>query len=210
MLQRYRDLQDIIAILGVDELSEEDKLIVSRARKIERFFSQPFFVAEQFTGKKGKYTKIADTIRSFDEICDGKARRPARAGVPVRRRHRGSPREGEGDVAQAAAPRTLRLVHATVPPVPDRRGCSISSPGQGLRPSGRLAVFFLLQFVAFCCIPLCGLAPFLPLSQDTELLANVDYKSVTACGRCAGGRPPCCNGRISVGSRPNVFIGVFT
>jgi F-type H+-transporting ATPase subunit beta len=73
MLQRYRDLQDIIAILGVDELSEEDKLIVNRARKIERFFSQPFFVAEQFTGKKGVYTKLADTISSFAEICDGKA-----------------------------------------------------------------------------------------------------------------------------------------
>ncbi|HYO10713.1 MAG TPA: F0F1 ATP synthase subunit beta [Tepidisphaeraceae bacterium] len=73
MLQRYRDLQDIIAILGVDELSEEDKLIVSRARKIERFFSQPFFVAEQFTGKKGVYTKVADTLRSFEEITDGKA-----------------------------------------------------------------------------------------------------------------------------------------
>jgi F-type H+-transporting ATPase subunit beta len=73
MLQRYRDLQDIIAILGVDELSEEDKLIVSRARKIERFFSQPFYVAQQFTGKEGKYVKIADTLRSFDEICSGKA-----------------------------------------------------------------------------------------------------------------------------------------
>src|ERR1700722_5116117 len=73
MLQRYRDLQDIIAILGVDELSEEDKLIVSRARKIERFFSQPFIVAEQFTGKKGIYVKLADTIASFAEICDGKA-----------------------------------------------------------------------------------------------------------------------------------------
>src|SRR5262245_11174444 len=73
MLQRYRDLQDIIAILGVDELSEEDKLTVSRARKIERFFSQPFFVAEQFTGKKGKYTKLADTIKSFDAICNGEA-----------------------------------------------------------------------------------------------------------------------------------------
>src|SRR5881296_1231198 len=71
MLQRYRDLQDIIAILGIDELSEEDKLIVSRARKIERFFSQPFFVAEQFTGKKGVYTKIADTLKSFDAICNG-------------------------------------------------------------------------------------------------------------------------------------------
>jgi F-type H+/Na+-transporting ATPase subunit beta len=73
MLQRYRDLQDIIAILGVDELSEEDKLTVGRARKIERFFSQPFFVAEQFTGKKGVYTKIADTLKSFDEICSGNA-----------------------------------------------------------------------------------------------------------------------------------------
>ena len=73
MLQRYRDLQDIIAILGVDELSEEDKLIVSRARKIERFFSQPFFVAEQFTGKEGKYVKIADTLKSFDAICNGEA-----------------------------------------------------------------------------------------------------------------------------------------
>jgi len=73
MLQRYRDLQDIIAILGVDELSEEDKLIVSRARKIERFFSQPFIVAEQFTGKKGVYTKIGDTIKSFDDITSGRA-----------------------------------------------------------------------------------------------------------------------------------------
>ncbi len=71
MLQRYRDLQDIIAILGVDELSEEDKLIVSRARKIERFFSQPFFVAEQFTGFPGVYTKLEDTIKSFDSICSG-------------------------------------------------------------------------------------------------------------------------------------------
>src|ERR687890_1470228 len=73
MLQRYRDLQDIIAILGVDELSEEEKLIVSRARKIERFFSQPFFVAQQFTGMEGKYVKIADTLKSFDAICDGRA-----------------------------------------------------------------------------------------------------------------------------------------
>lgn len=71
-LQRYRELQDIIAILGVDELSEEDKLIVHRARRIERFLSQPFFVAEVFTGKKGEFTKLADTIRSFDELCDGK------------------------------------------------------------------------------------------------------------------------------------------
>lgn len=71
-LQRYRELQDIIAILGVDELSEEDKLIVHRARRIERFLSQPFLVAEVFTGKKGEITPLADTIRSFEEICDGK------------------------------------------------------------------------------------------------------------------------------------------
>jgi F-type H+-transporting ATPase subunit beta len=72
ILQRYRSLQDIIAILGVEELSEEDKLIVARARKIERFLSQPFFVAETFTGFPGNYTKREDTIRSFREICEGK------------------------------------------------------------------------------------------------------------------------------------------
>jgi F-type H+-transporting ATPase subunit beta len=71
-LQRYKDLQDIIAILGIDELSEEDKLAVARARKIQKFLSQPFHVAEQFTGFKGKYVKLADTIRSFQEIVDGK------------------------------------------------------------------------------------------------------------------------------------------
>jgi F-type H+-transporting ATPase subunit beta len=72
VLQRYKDLQDIIAILGIDELSEEDKLTVARARKIQRFLSQPFFVAEQFTGFKGKYVPIADTVRGFKEIVDGK------------------------------------------------------------------------------------------------------------------------------------------
>ena len=72
ILQRYKDLQDIIAILGIDELSEEDKLTVARARKIQRFLSQPFFVAEQFTGLEGKYVTIADTIRGFKEIVDGK------------------------------------------------------------------------------------------------------------------------------------------
>jgi F-type H+-transporting ATPase subunit beta len=72
VLQRYKDLQDIIAILGIDELSEEDKLTVSRARKIQRFLSQPFFVAEQFTGLPGKYVPIADTVKSFREIVDGK------------------------------------------------------------------------------------------------------------------------------------------
>ena len=72
VLQRYKDLQDIIAILGMDELSEEDKLTVARARKIQRFLSQPFFVASSFTGKDGKYVKLADTIRGFKEICEGK------------------------------------------------------------------------------------------------------------------------------------------
>ncbi len=72
VLQRYKDLQDIIAILGIDELSEEDKLLVSRARKIERFFSQPMFVAEQFTGLEGRYVPLRETVRGFREILDGK------------------------------------------------------------------------------------------------------------------------------------------
>ncbi len=72
ILQRYKDLQDIIAILGMDELSEDDKLIVARARKIQRFLSQPFFVAEQFTGVPGKYVKLEDTIKGFKEIVEGK------------------------------------------------------------------------------------------------------------------------------------------
>ena len=72
VLQRYKDLQDIIAILGIDELSEEDKLIVARARRLQRFLSQPMFVAEQFTGQAGIYTPLEETIRSFEEICDGK------------------------------------------------------------------------------------------------------------------------------------------
>jgi F-type H+-transporting ATPase subunit beta len=72
VLQRYRDLQDIIAILGIDELSDEDKLTVARARKIQRFLSQPFHVAEQFTGFKGKYVKLTDTIRGFKEIAEGR------------------------------------------------------------------------------------------------------------------------------------------
>jgi F-type H+/Na+-transporting ATPase subunit beta len=72
ILQHYKDLQDIINILGMDELSDEDKTVVRRARRIQRFFSQPFFVAEQFTGHKGKYVKLEDTIRGFKEIIDGK------------------------------------------------------------------------------------------------------------------------------------------
>ena len=71
VLQRYRELKDIIAILGMDELSEEDKLTVARARKIQRFLSQPFFVAEVFTGSPGKLVDLEDTIKGFDAICKG-------------------------------------------------------------------------------------------------------------------------------------------
>jgi F-type H+/Na+-transporting ATPase subunit beta len=72
VLQRYKELRDIISILGLDELAEEDKLTVSRARKIQKFFSQPFFVAEAFTGIKGKYVKLEDTIKGFRMIIEGK------------------------------------------------------------------------------------------------------------------------------------------
>jgi F-type H+-transporting ATPase subunit beta len=72
ILQKYKDLQDIIAILGIDELSEEDKLTVARARKIQRFLSQPFYVAQQFTGLEGRYVKLEDTIRGFKELVEGK------------------------------------------------------------------------------------------------------------------------------------------
>jgi F-type H+-transporting ATPase subunit beta len=71
ILQRYKDLQDIIAILGMEELTDEDRLVVQRARKIQRFLSQPFFVAEVFTGTPGKYVRLEDTIRGFREIIDG-------------------------------------------------------------------------------------------------------------------------------------------
>ncbi|MBP3460388.1 MAG: F0F1 ATP synthase subunit beta, partial [Lachnospiraceae bacterium] len=72
ILQKYKELQDIIAILGMDELSEDDKLVVNRARKVQRFLSQPFFVATQFTGKEGKYVPLSETIRGFKEILEGK------------------------------------------------------------------------------------------------------------------------------------------
>ena len=72
ILQRYKELQDIIAIMGMDELSEDDKLIVARARKIQRFLSQPFSVAEQFTGMEGRYVPLKETIRGFREILEGK------------------------------------------------------------------------------------------------------------------------------------------
>jgi F-type H+-transporting ATPase subunit beta len=72
VLQRYKDLQDIIAILGVDELSDEDRLVVARARRVQRFLSQPMFVAERYTGRPGRYVPIAETVRGFREILDGK------------------------------------------------------------------------------------------------------------------------------------------
>jgi F-type H+-transporting ATPase subunit beta len=72
ILQRYKELQDIIAILGIDELSDDDKMVVSRARRIQRFLSQPFFVAQEFTGYAGKYVSLKDTIRSFKGLVDGK------------------------------------------------------------------------------------------------------------------------------------------
>ena len=99
ILQRYKDLQDIIAILGIDELSEEDKMTVARARKIQKFLSQPFHVAEQFTGMAGRYVKIADTVRSFKGILEGKYRRHPRSRFLHEGRHRGSAgnrREDEG------------------------------------------------------------------------------------------------------------------
>ena len=72
VLQRYKDLQDVIAILGIEELSEEDKLTVARARKIQRYLTQPFFVSEVFTGRPGKYVPISETVRGFKEILEGK------------------------------------------------------------------------------------------------------------------------------------------
>ena len=87
ILQRYRDLQDIIAILGMDELSDEDKATVARARKIQRFLSQPFFVAENFTGRPGRYVEIKETVRGFKEICEGKHDALPEAGLLSSRKH---------------------------------------------------------------------------------------------------------------------------
>ena len=98
ILQRYKELQDIIAIMGMDELSEEDKLTVSRARKIQRFLSQPFSVAEQFTGMQGKYVPLKETIRGFKEIIEGKHDESAGIRVPLRRHHRRRAGEGKNAV----------------------------------------------------------------------------------------------------------------
>ena len=94
ILQRYKSLQDIIAILGMDELSEEDKLAVARARKIERFLSQPFFVAEVFTGSPGKLVALEDTIKGFKGLLQRRLRPPAGSGLLHGRHDRRSDREG--------------------------------------------------------------------------------------------------------------------
>ena len=94
ILQTYKALQDIIAILGMDELSEDDKLVVARARKIQRFLSQPFHVAEVFTGFPGMFVPIADTVRSFKAIVRRRVRPPAGSGVLHGRHHRGGGEEG--------------------------------------------------------------------------------------------------------------------
>ena len=122
ILQRYKDLQDIIAILGIDELSEDDKLTVGRARKIQRFLSQPFFVAEQFTGLPGKYVPIADTIRGFKEIVDGKHDHAAGAGVLHGRHDRRSGRKGGEDEGRS----TMAL--PTQHRAPDRDARSAARP----------------------------------------------------------------------------------
>ncbi len=155
VLQRFRDLQDIIAILGIDELSEEDKATVARARRLQRFMSQPFTVAEVFTGRPGKYVSIRDTVSSFKEILEGKADVAAGAGVLPRRHPRRRPRErGEAGTSESH-PRSRRTA-AGSPPVPaglrapvSRRGyagvdLSHSSPprdagdGAGLNPRHRV------------------------------------------------------------------------
>ena len=95
VLQKYKSLQDIIAILGMDELSEEDKIAVARARKIERFLSQPFHVAEVFTGSPGKFVELADTIKGFRAICEGKYDHLPEAGLLHGRHHRRGGRKGQ-------------------------------------------------------------------------------------------------------------------
>jgi F-type H+/Na+-transporting ATPase subunit beta len=126
ILQRYKDLQDIIAILGIDELSDEDKLVVSRARKIQRFLSQPNFVAEQFTGTPGEYVKLEDTINGFQEIIDGKHDElPEQAFYmvgtiqnAVEKSRRLSGEDEEGPKAEEAAPEDVAVAEREAEPEP--------------------------------------------------------------------------------------------
>ena len=133
-LQRYRELQDIIAILGVDELSEEDKLVVHRARRMERFLSQPFLVAEVFTGKPGEITPLADTIRSFEEIADGKWDHLPETGLHVRRRDRAGRRASQEDGRQGLDRSRSNTREADGPIAVHRRHARIDRP----RRAGRL------------------------------------------------------------------------
>ena len=130
ILQRYTDLQDIIAILGMDELTDEDKVVVARARRIERFLSQPNFVAEQFTGTPGKYVKLEDTIRELPRDHRRRARRAARVGVLHGRHDRGRGREG-------ALGRGRRRVRARVAESHPKFDVSLVTPdGRGVRRRG--------------------------------------------------------------------------
>ena len=111
VLQRYKELQDIIAILGLDELSEEDRITVNRARKMQRFLSQPFFVGEVFTGLKGINVPIEETVESLRAARQRRARRPARAGVPQRRQRRQRPGQGQDAAGGlSAVPLEVQLV----------------------------------------------------------------------------------------------------
>ena len=113
ILQRYKELQDIIAILGLDELSEEDRVTVNRARKVQRFLSQPFFVAKVFTGLDGINVPVDETVESFEPLVERRARRPARAGVPQRRRRRQRPGPRPSSSRRAdGAPRRAGLARA--------------------------------------------------------------------------------------------------
>ena len=114
ILQRYKDLQDIIAILGMDELAEDDKVLVNRARRIQRFLSQPFFVAEQFSGIPGKFVSTEETIDSFQRAVRRRLRPPAGAGLLHVRRDRGGRGEGEAAGRLTAGRRASRRTRAAV------------------------------------------------------------------------------------------------
>ena len=134
ILQRYKELQDIIAILGLDELSEEDKITVSRARKVQRFLSQPMYVAEVFTGLPGVTTPVEETVDSFEAARRGRARRLARAGVPQRRRRRGRTPQGRASCGGEPADLMALQVELVSPEgilfegdLDDGRGCARSA-----------------------------------------------------------------------------------
>ena len=137
ILQRYKDLQDIIAILGMDELSDEDKLTVQRARKIQRFLSQPFFVAEQFTGMPGKYVPLSRDGARLQGDRRGQARRPARAGLLHGRRHRGGGRAGQELGGRGASRRRAAHGAADAQARPRRRRRPRADHGRRAQAAGR-------------------------------------------------------------------------